>query len=135
MATYTNTALYERDFAPSGAGPNFPRLVERAAVIAYNTINARLAGVYTTPFATTPPLIADISDLLTRSFIRQLQGGNAPAMPKKGRKEAPINEIMQAAAMLDDIVAGRMDIIGETRTAMTSEWDTTPVPTWETGLE
>ena len=114
MATYTDTAAFARDFAPVGAGENFPQLVERAAVIAYNYINARLAAVYAVPFVSVPGHITDISDLLTRCLSMKLQAGRVPMLPKAPKRDAAQDDCSLAVMMLDDLVVGRSTLPGVT---------------------
>src|SRR5688572_15020727 len=102
MATYTDTTTFARDFDIAGAGEKFPRLVQRAAALSYNYINARLAGVYETPFeAPYPANIVDISDMLTRWFAKNLQSGRNPIV-ENPKDRAPKNECQMAVMMLDD---------------------------------
>jgi hypothetical protein len=106
MSTYTDVSTFERDVAPAGAGDQYARLLARGARMAYNYINARLNGIYTVPFSTTyPPLIVDISDLLTRCIARKLQAGNAPIIPKKVKRDGAQDECSTAVLMLDDLVS------------------------------
>lgn len=112
MATYTNTETFERDFAIPSSGQLFNRLITRSAVIAYNYINARLAGVYAVPFVTSPPLIIDISDILTRCVVMKLQMGKAPVAPKPPKDRAPKDDCEFAILMLDDLVKGTVTLPG-----------------------
>jgi hypothetical protein len=112
--TYTNTETFQRDFAPAGVDANFPRLVTRAAVMAYNYINSRLGTRYSVPFAAPyPSAVVDISDLLTKCFVTALQARRTPIMPKPGTMGRDMQDDCGVAiAMLDDIVSGDSIIPG-----------------------
>jgi len=114
MATYTDIGKLRTDVFKVGDDNMDERVLNRASVMAYNIINARLDGIYAVPFTTTPALITDISDLLTKALSLTLalrRGGTLFAPDEKG-SEADI-----AMKMLDDIASGKLSLVGVTRLA------------------
>lgn len=115
MATYTNTGTFQRDVMPSGTDDTFPRILERAASMAYEYINSRLSTAYTVPFAAPyPGGIVAISDLLTKCIATSLQARRTPILPKPGKqkRDQVDGDCALAILWLDDIVAGRATIPG-----------------------
>lgn len=68
MALYTDPDTITRDILPVKDDEIDINVIIRAAVVAYNLVNSKLSGIYSVPFAATPPLIKDISDMLTRAL-------------------------------------------------------------------
>ena len=101
MATYTNTEVFQRDFFPTGTDEVFPRLLERAAEIAYHYINSALGGTYAVPFTDPAPgSIVSISDMLTKCFVLQLQSRRSPILPKMNNKERMDGDCARAVEWL-----------------------------------
>jgi hypothetical protein len=116
MAVYTSTGTFNELFFPTVTPKPSPEQLQRAAVIAYNYINARLDGIYPVPFASAPGLIVDISDLLTKCYARAISLGNTPTTPKKVPRDKPgADGCGIAVVMLDDLVANRAQLPGISR--------------------
>jgi hypothetical protein len=112
---YTNIETFQRDFLPTSSDEVFGRLVERAAVIAYNYINSKLGSVYPVPFvAPFPGTIVDISDLFTKCVVSKLQGKRGPILPKPGKvqRDAIHDDCSIAFYMLDELVSLKTTIPG-----------------------
>jgi hypothetical protein len=112
MALYTNIETFQRDFAPAGAGETYPRLIQRSAQFAYDYINSRLSASYPVPFSPVPGAITDISDMLPKCVLMKLQAGRVPMLPKKVKRDGPMDECSLAISWLDDIAIGRADLPG-----------------------
>ena len=115
MATYTDTELFQRDFFPTGTDEMFPRLLERAAEIAYHYVNSRLGGTYAVPFAApTPGEIVAISDMLTKCVVIALQSRRTPVLPKAGaqKRNQVDGDCALAILWLDDLERGRSVLTG-----------------------
>lgn len=114
MATYTDTDKLRTDTFIVSDDEITERVLTRAGVMSYNVVNAKLDGIYAVPFAATfPPIIVDISDMLTRAFARMFQAVHTGGKLKKGDKQS--NEGQLALSMLDDIASGAMSIPGLSR--------------------
>jgi len=115
MATYTDTAIFQRDVMPAGADAMFPRIIERAAGIATAYIDSRLSAAYTVPFAAPyPATVVAISDLLTKCIAASLQARRTPILPKPGKqkRDQVDGDCSLAILWLDDLVAGRATLPG-----------------------
>lgn len=114
MPTYTDPTLFRRDVMPAGTDDQFPRLVDRAAVIAYNYINSYLAKTYSVPFAAPYPAeVVDISDMLVKCITRSLQNKRTPMLPKPGKvsRDADYNDCVLAREWLDDLANQKSTLV------------------------
>lgn len=107
MAVYSDINTVRRDFWGLTEDELPARTLERAATMAYNYINRYLSGIYNIPFSLslTPPIIEDISDLLTEAYAISFSG----TPPEK------IGVFKIAVDMLEDIARGKAEIIDESR--------------------
>lgn len=112
MATYTDVDAFRRDVWQVTSEDVSPAILSRAATMAYNKINAVLSGVYSVPFsATYPPIIVDISDMLTKGIALALSLERGSIALSEDQR----TEYQMAVDELREIVSGGMGIVGQTR--------------------
>lgn len=109
---YTNTTNFQRDIMPAGTDEVLPRIIDRAAAMAYDVINAKLGSKYTVPFSPVPDIIVTCSDWLTKCFAVALQQKRAPLLPKGGKAKPLVTDCDMGYQILDALADGTMAIPG-----------------------
>jgi len=115
MAKYSDIDLFRRDFWPTAANETYPRIVDRAAEIAYDYINSRLSRRYTVPFSGPPypSTIVSISDLLTKCVAASMQAKRSPQLSKgDGKRSGGTDDCSMALDWLNDLASGEQIIPG-----------------------
>jgi len=110
MATYTDIDDLRARFYLVQDDEVAERILNRAAVMAYNLINSYLDGIYGVPFSTTPVEIKDISDLITRVFAQSLTLKQQIVI-----NSGENSELKDAISWLMDVRSGKASLVGYSR--------------------
>lgn len=123
MSSYTDIPSFRREFWQVNSDEIHETILDTAATMAYNTINAALNSIYSVPFSVTyPPMIVDISNILTKYYALLIaKKGSSPAVA--GENEGDLKKL--AEEMLDDLRTGKKDLPDEARLSSLEAWSNT----------
>lgn len=114
MATYTNVSQFRASFFPKNDDEAFESIVQRSAVVAHDIINVYLSGLYAVPFSTgtsTPPMIRNASDFLTKGVVLMLQAEPEVVELDVEKGEGMPVDVKFSMMMIEKIARGKWAIL------------------------